>query len=108
MSVGCPPATDAADPAGEHNYNPISGENPANMFTAAWSTARQADVLVRELADTVNDGNAHYDMGAGGHGITTDCHDGTRSPSSTTAAPGPTTWGGRNAVGVATGMNYKF
>ena len=30
-----------------------------------------------DAADTVNDGNAHYDIGAGGHGIKTDCHDGT-------------------------------
>ena len=26
---------------------------------------------------TLNHGNAHYDLGAGGRGVTTDCHDGT-------------------------------
>ncbi len=26
---------------------------------------------------TVNHADAHYDLGAGGHGVTTDCHDST-------------------------------
>jgi len=61
-----------------------------------------------DAADTVNDGNAHYDLGAGGRGVTTDCHDGTNSVFNDYSSAGPTTWGGCHDMGLSTGVTYKF
>ena len=98
------------DPGGEHNYNPnFDGKNQANMYTIAWiAQAGQAVVLVHRWRETVNDGNAHFDIGAGGHGIKTDCHDGTNTVITDFSSAGPTTWGGCHELGVSTGVNYKF
>ena len=60
----------------------------ANMYTIAWKHSFDKQLYwYFDAAETVNHGNAHYDLGAGGHGVTTDCHDGTTRRSSTTAAP---------------------
>jgi hypothetical protein len=51
---------------------------------------------------------AHYDLGAGGRGLTTDCHDGTNTVFVDYSGAGPTTWGGCRIQGFSTGMNYRF
>jgi hypothetical protein len=61
-----------------------------------------------DVAETINDGNAHYDIGAGGHGIKTDCHDATHAQFIDYSSFGPTTWGGCHPLGISTGVNYKF
>ena len=60
------------------------------------------------FADTINTANAHYDLGAGGRGLTTDCHDGTNTVVADYSGAGPTTWGGCHAVGLSAGVSYKF
>ena len=98
------------DPAGEHNYNPnFDGKNQANLYTIAWihKLDKQLSWYI-DGAMTVNDGNAHFDIGAGGHGIKTDCHDGTNTVITDFSSAGPTTWGGCRELGVSTGVNYKF
>ncbi len=69
------------DPGGQHNFNPNGiGDNQANMYTIAWWHQLDKQLTVYfDAAETVNDGNAHYDLGAGGHGIKTDCHDATHA-----------------------------
>ncbi len=98
------------DPGGQHNYNPsVDGHNQANMYTAAW--IHQLDKQLSwyiNAALTINDGNAHYDIGAGGHGIKTDCHDGTNTVFTDFSSAGPTTWGGCHPLGFSTGLDYKF
>ena len=97
------------DPGGQHNYNPLAGANTADMYTAAWK--HKFDKQFYWYADwalTVNHGNAHYDLGAGGRGLTTDCHDGTHTVYIDYSSAGPTTWGGCRIEGVSTGVNYKF
>jgi predicted porin len=74
------------DPGGQHNFNPNN----------------------TDAAETVNKGNAHYDLGAGGRGLTTDCHDATNTPVIDYTSAGNTTWGGCKEVGFSTGINYKF
>jgi predicted porin/type II secretory pathway pseudopilin PulG len=97
------------DPGGQHNYNPNSTQNQANMYTIAWKHRFDKNLYgYFDAADTVNDGNAHYDIGAGGRGVTTDCHDGTSSAFNDYSSAGPTTWGGCHEIGVSVGMNYKF
>jgi predicted porin len=97
------------DPGGQHNYNPTAGSNTADMITAAYKLPLDKQLYVyADFADTMNHANAHYDLGAGGRGLTTDCHDGTNTVFVDYSGTGPTTWGGCNIVGVSTGVNYKF
>ena len=42
-----------------------------------WHKLDKQLTMYFDVAETINDGNAHYDIGAGGHGIKTDCHDAT-------------------------------
>jgi hypothetical protein len=98
------------DPAGQHNFNAsVLGNDQANMYTIAWT--HRIDKQLSWYIDgalTVNDGNAHYDIGAGGHGIKTDCHDGTNTVFTDFSSAGPTTWGGCRELGFSTGLDYKF
>jgi len=97
------------DPGGQHNYDPESTEDYANMYTVAWKHHFDKSLYwYLDAADTVNHGNAHYDLGAGGRGVTTDCHDGTNTVFTDYSSAGPTTWGGCHLIGVSTGLNYKF
>ena len=67
------------DPGGQHNFNPNGiGDNQANMYAfECWHKLDKQLTMYFDAAETINDGNAHYDIGAGGHGIKTDCHDAT-------------------------------
>jgi len=97
------------DPGGEHNYNPLAPRNTADMYTVA--IRHKFDKQFTWYADyalTINHGNAHYDLGAGGRGLTTDCHDGTNTVFNDYSSAGPTTWGGCRIQGFSTGMNFKF
>jgi predicted porin len=97
------------DPGGQHNYNPLAPADTADMYTLAWK--HQLDKQLTwyfDTALTINHGNAHYDIGAGGRGLTTDCHDGTNTVIADGSSAGPTTWGGCREQGISTGLNYKF
>ena len=97
------------DPGGQHNYNPNNPQNQANMYTIALKHHFDKSFYAYlDAADTVNDGNAHYDLGAGGRGVTTDCHDGTNTVFTDYSSAGPTTWGGCHIIGVSAGLDYKF
>jgi len=98
------------DPGGQHNYNPnLVGQNTANMYTVGfWHKFDKQLTWYLDWAETINDGNAHYDIGAGSHGIKTDCHDATHTPFIDYSSAGPTTWGGCHAQGFSTGLNFKF
>jgi predicted porin len=98
------------DPAGQHNYNPNElGDYSANMYTVAfWHKFDKQLTAYVDWAETINFGNAHYDIGAGSHGIKTDCHDATHTVFTDYTSAGPTTWGGCHPQGVSVGVNYKF
>jgi predicted porin len=110
VSIGWAHAgSSTGDPGGQHNYNPNSTLNYANMYTAALKHRFDKNLYwYFNIADTVNHGNAHYDLGAGGRGITTDCHDGTTQAFIDYSSAGPTTWGGCHPLGVSTGLHYTF
>jgi predicted porin len=97
------------DPGGQHNYNPTSTGDQSNMYTFQWwhKLDKQLTIYV-DWAETINDGNAHYDIGAGGHGIKTDCHDATHEQFIDYSSAGPTTWGGCHDQGFSTGVSYRF
>ena len=98
------------DPGGQHNFNPDNlGKNEGNMYTIGWwhKLDKQLSAYI-VAAETMNDGNAHFDIGAGGHGLKTDCHDATHALFIDYSSAGPTTWGGCHPIGISTGVNYKF
>jgi predicted porin len=65
-------------------------------------------------ADTINHYYAHYDLGAGGRGLTTDCHDGRPITAfDPTVVPpvsqsGPACFAGGHLQGVSTGIRLQF
>lgn len=86
-------------------------DNRANMFTAAWKHQIDRSLTVyANYATTRNKEFAHYDLGAGGRSVTTDCHD--ASNTDTTGFdpnPGaPRCWTGARLQAVSVGLNYKF
>ena len=97
------------DPGGQHNFDPTNRDDSANLYTVAWKHRFDQNVYwYLDAAETVNKGNAHYDLGAGGRGLTTDCHDGTNTTVIDYTSAGNTTWGGCKEVGFSTGVDYKF
>ena len=105
------------DSAGQHNFNPAisTGTSTANMYTIAGIHQVDRNLsFYANYAATINNGNAHYDMGAGGHGITTDCHDsgvsgsGVGAPANGGITGAPQCWGGTRIQGVSVGMRYRF
>jgi len=97
------------DPAGQHNYDPTNSNNSADMLTLAYKHKLDKQLYwYADLAETINHGNAHYDLGGGGHGVKTDCHDGTTTPITDYSSSGNTTWGGCKPKALSVGVNYKF
>lgn len=101
------------DPAGQHNYNAYEQfalqDNQANTYAVSWKHKLDKQLTwYVDAAETINNGNAHYDIGAGGHGIKTDCHDGTFNAVNDYSSAGPTTWGGCHDLGFSTGVTFKF
>jgi len=97
------------DPGGQHNYDPFSTDDSADMYTIAWKHKLDKQLYwYVDSALTLNHGNAHYDIGAGGRGLTTDCHDGTNTIIIDGSSTGPTTWGGCRIMGFSTGLDYRF
>lgn len=81
--------------------------NQADMLTLAYKHKYTSNLTwYTALAATFNGPDAHYDLGAGGHGITTDCHDAHGSGGGLTADPHCFT--GTTIVGVSTGVQWKF
>ncbi len=111
VAIGWAHATPTVgDPGGQHNFNPNGiGDNEANMYTLGWWHKLDKQLTwYADFADTANDGNAHFDIGAGGHGIKTDCHDATHPLFIDYSSAGPTTWGGCHELGFSTGVDFKF
>jgi predicted porin len=97
------------DPGGQHNYNPNSTDDSAEMYTIAWKHKLDKQLYwYFDGALTLNHGNAHYDIGAGGRALTTDCHDGTNAIIIDYTSAGNTTWGGCREMGFSTGLDFKF
>jgi predicted porin len=110
LSVGWAHAgASPGDPGGQHNYDPTTHDNTANMYTIAWKHRFDKQLYwYIDAAKTFNAANAHYDLGAGGRGVTTDCHDGTIQTFIDYSSAGNTTWGGCRPFGFSTGLHYTF
>jgi predicted porin len=84
--------------------------NQADMLTTAFKhTIRPGLMWYIDYAATLNGPSAHYDLGAGGRGVTTDCHDANSSPTSSGGInANPHCWTGSTLQGVSTGIRYNF
>ena len=97
------------DPGGERNFNPTNTDDHADMFALAYKYKVDKQLTwYLDSALTMNHGNVHYDLGAGGRGIPYDCHDATHSTTIDYIGAGPTTWGGCRLIGFSTGIDYRF
>lgn len=94
------PATDATAGA--------NADNSANMFTFALKNKLSKSLTAYfDWAFTANGPAAHYDLGAGGRSVTTDCHDASDATGGF-APSNPHCWTGGNIMGVSAGLNLKF
>jgi predicted porin len=100
---------------GQHNTPGGSDpDNAANLYSFAWRHALdKSTTFYVDYAMTANHTAAHYDLGAGGHGVTTDCHDSTPLAAfdATTGGvtnTGPHCFAGGKLQGISVGANYKF
>jgi hypothetical protein len=84
--------------------------NAADMLTVAYKREIYSGLTwYIDYAATINQASAHYDLGAGGRGVTTDCHDANSSPTSGGGIGGnPHCWTGGLLQGVSTGIRYNF
>jgi predicted porin len=89
-------------------------DNSANLYSLAWRhMLDKSTTFYVDWAMTDNHADAHYDLGAGGHGVTTDCHDSTPLAAfdPTTGGvtnTGPHCFAGSKLQGVSAGVAYKF
>ena len=115
LSVGWAHAGSTPGDPGQHNTpGGANPDNQANMYTAALRHSLGKSISVYlDWALTDNHSAAHYDLGAGGHGVTTDCHDSTPEAAfdATTGGVtngGPHCFAGGQLQGLSIGVNYKF
>jgi predicted porin len=110
-------STVVTDPATGVFGNP-NPDNAANMFTIALKhNLTKAFQVYFDFAETLNHPLAHYDLGAGGRGVTTDCHDGSVLAAFDATANGgaggvsfggPHCWAGGHLKGLSVGLDYSF
>lgn len=82
-------------------------QNRADMITAAYKHQFTPNLLwYVNAAATFNGPSAHYDLGAGGRAVVTDCHDATSTSGGAFANPHCFT--GTTLVGVSTGIKWTF
>ena len=84
-----------------------SNDNSANMYTVEWKRKLSENFTWYITgAATVNGPSAHFDLGAGGRAVTTDCHDATGATGG--AFANPHCWTGTTLLGVSTGAKWTF
>jgi predicted porin len=85
-------------------------KNQADMFTTAYKHIIKPGLMwYVDYAATINGPSAHYDLGAGGRGVTTDCHDANSNPTSGGGiGANPHCWTGGHLQGISTGIRYNF
>jgi predicted porin len=107
--------TAVGDP-GQHNSSTLTTAdgatfapnfNAADMVTATYKRKFSPNLTwYTAVAATFNGSSAHYDLGAGGRGVTTDCHDAFGADGGFDSTPHCYT--GTTIVGVSTGASWRF
>jgi hypothetical protein len=93
---------------GQHNTpGGLNPDNEADMLTVAYKHTIMPGLLwYANYAATLNHADAHFDLGAGGRGVTTDCHDAFGSAGGATGTP--QCWAGGHLQGVSVGLKYTW
>lgn len=95
-------------PGGDHP------DNAANLYSLAWRHVFDKHLSAYvDGAITANHTAAHYDLGAGGHSVTTDCHDASDlaafdATTGGVTGDGPHCFAGGRLKGVSIGVDYRF
>ncbi len=85
----------------------VANTNNADMVTATYKHKFGQNLTwYTAVAATMNGPNAHYDLGAGGRGVTTDCHSAFRRVRRLESVPH--CWVGPTLAGVSTGIQWRF
>jgi predicted porin len=97
------------DPSTGTTANVATNQNQADMVTGAYKR-KLSDALTwyTAVAATFNGPSAHYDLGAGGRGVTTDCHDAGLGANGGVGGAGGRCFTGTTLMGVSTGLQYRF
>jgi len=117
VSFGWAHAFKANGDPGQHNSATLAtadlggafapNDNQADMFTANYKHKFGTNLTwYTAVAATINGPSAHYDLGAGGHGVTTDCHDASEAAGG--LASNPHCFTGPVLAGVSTGIQWRF
>lgn len=119
LHVGWAHANKAVGDPGQHNTAVTDvgnggtaggkgADNSTNMITVAVKHDLGPHVLAYVTwAGTFNHRFAHYDLGAGGRAVTTDCHDGGL-PAGGDVNSNPHCWAGGDLMGVSGGLAATF
>jgi hypothetical protein len=101
---------------GQHNDSALTtadgasyaaNHNQADMLTLAFKHMLSPNLTwYTDLAATINGPSAHYDLGAGGRGVTTDCHDASGASGGLVA--NPHCWTGTTLMGVSSGLKWTY
>jgi predicted porin len=82
----------------------VNNENQADMITSTYKHKFGQNLTwYTAVAATINGPAAHYDLGAGSRGVTTDCHDASGGLVSV-----PHCYTGPVLAGVSTGIQWRF
>ncbi|MBS0448218.1 MAG: porin [Proteobacteria bacterium] len=116
ISFGWAHANKAQGDPGQHNTDSGPHDNSANLYTAAFKHELAKNTWwYADYAMTANHASAHYDLGAGGRGVTTDCHDGSTlaavdvsSGAPQVTGDGPHCYAGGRLQGISVGLDFKF
>jgi predicted porin len=85
----------------------FTNDNAADMITSTYKHKFGSNLTwYTAVAATINGPNAHYDLGAGGHGVTTDCHSAFGASGGLVSQPH--CWTGPVLAGVSTGLQWRF
>ena len=86
-----------------------TNQNQADMVTANYKrNLGNGLIWYSDVAATFNGPSAHYDLGAGGRSVTTDCHDIGVQNATGGAISYPHCFTGTNVLCVSTGLQYRF
>jgi len=81
--------------------------NAADMVTSTYKHKFGQNLTwYTAVAVTLNGPTAHYDLGAGGRGVTTDCHSAWGATGGSNSDPH--CWVGTALAGVSTGLQWRF
>ena len=123
LSLGWARAFRTPGDPGQHNDSNVTppGGVPGTDFTAGANADNSANLftvaLKRQLTETLgvymnwamtaNGPAAHYDLGAGGRSVATDCHDAFAATGGLVGS-NPHCWTGGQLAGASVGMAWKF